>query len=61
MARRVYVQKFIDVDGNYIHIESEKPLKEFEWQVKENKHNIDILNKKYTELEVKYLKFKKDK
>ena len=61
MSRRVYLQSFIDVDKNYIHMESEKPLKEYEWQAKENRHNIDRLNKKITELEVKYLKLKGSK
>jgi len=46
MSRRVYVYDFLDINGNYKQVESEKDLKEIEWQVEENRHNIDILNKK---------------
>jgi len=40
MNRRVYVHTFFDIVGTYIKIESEKKLKDIEWEVKENKHNI---------------------
>lgn len=44
MSRRVYVETFFDVNGVYTKIESVKNLKEIEWQVKKNKHNIEMLN-----------------
>ena len=44
MSRRVYVYDFLDINGDYKQVESEKNLKEIEWQVMENQHNIDILN-----------------
>jgi len=47
MSRRVYVNNFFDVKGNYEQIESEKNLKEIEWQVLINKHNINVLNGKH--------------
>ena len=46
MSRRVYIHKFIDVNGDYRQLEHEKELKLIEWQVMENKHNIDMLSKK---------------
>jgi len=58
MARRVYIYNFLDLNGEYKQIESEGSLNNFQQQVKINEHNIGILNKKYTELEVKYLKLK---
>ena len=45
MSRRVYIHKFLDIKGDYVGVESEKDLKDIEWEVKENKHNIEILNK----------------
>ena len=44
MSRRVYVHDFLDICGNYIQVEEEKDLKEIEWLVKENEHNIEKLN-----------------
>ena len=46
MSRRVYVYDFLDVNGDYEQMESDKNLTETEWQVLENRHNIDMLNKR---------------
>lgn len=46
MSRRVYVHNFLDIDTNHQTIESVKDLTESEWQVKENQHNINMLNKR---------------
>ena len=46
MSRRVYVYDFFDIIGNYTKLESEKNLKELEWQVLVNEHNIDMLHEK---------------
>jgi len=47
MSRRVYVRNFFDINRDYKLIESEKNLTEIEWQVKENQHNIDMLNERH--------------
>ena len=47
MSRRVYVHDFLDINLNYKQVESEKNLKESEWQVLENQHNIEKLNEKF--------------
>lgn len=46
MSRRVYVYDFLDVNGDYKQVESEKNLKEVEWQVLENRWNIEKLKEK---------------
>ena len=47
MSRRVYIYNFLDINGDYAQIESERNLKGIEWQVKENQHNIKALSGKY--------------
>jgi len=37
---------FLDVNLNYKQVESKRNLKESEWQVLINEHNIDMLNKR---------------
>jgi len=46
MSRRVYVYDFLDVNRDYKQLESEKNLKESEWQILINEHNIDMLNER---------------
>ena len=46
MSKRVYVYDFLDVNGDYKQVESEKDLTEVEWQIKENQHNIEKLKEK---------------
>ena len=47
MSRREYVWTFFDIDGDYTTLLNVKNLSEHEWQIKANKHNIDILNNRF--------------
>ena len=49
MSRRVYLHEFFDINGDYVKVESEKDLKEIEWEIKENKHNIEVLNGRFVD------------
>jgi len=46
MNKRVYIKKIIDINGDEITLMSEKELEDIGWEVKENKHNINVLVKK---------------
>ena len=46
MGRRAYINDFLDVNGKYTMLESERNLNELEWTILENEHNIEELAKK---------------